>query len=112
MSRVSEMLCEFYSDRGVTSDLAATCLREEMHELRQVLGGALTRTALAHELADVVWCCYGMAQAQAIDLDVALDAVGAANMAKLSGPLRGDGKQLKPEGWQPPDMAEAIRGHD
>lgn len=94
--------------------------------------------AVARELADVVYVAYGTADLLGIDLDVALAAVHRANMAKLPNcracqivnddvglpdPLcpacrgtgkgkpikREDGKVLKPDGWQPPDMSEAIR---
>ncbi len=36
-------------------------------------------------------------------------AVYQTNMAKLDGPIREDGKQLKPEGWQPPDIEGELR---
>lgn len=39
-----------------------------------------------------------------------MTAVQDANQQKQSGPVRSDGKQLKPAGWQPPDIAgELIR---
>lgn len=37
------------------------------------------------------------------------EAVHAANMAKATGPIREDGKRLKPEGWAPPDVAGLLR---
>lgn len=36
-------------------------------------------------------------------------AVHAANMTKASGPVRADGKRLKPEGFRPPDVAGLLR---
>lgn len=36
-------------------------------------------------------------------------AVLDANDKKLEGPIREDGKQLKPEGWQPPDIRGELR---
>ncbi|MFG0261004.1 MAG: hypothetical protein ACF788_01240 [Novipirellula sp. JB048] len=39
-----------------------------------------------------------------------MNAVLDANDAKMTGPIREDGKRLKPEGWQPPDIAgELVR---
>ena len=32
-----------------------------------------------------------------------------SNMAKKGGGKRGDGKSLKPKGWEPPDIASEIR---
>lgn len=37
------------------------------------------------------------------------DAVHAANLAKMGGPRRADGKLEKPEGWTPPDIAGELR---
>lgn len=36
-------------------------------------------------------------------------AVHRANMAKLGGPVRADGKRLKPPSWTPPDIAGELR---
>lgn len=68
--------------------------------------------AIARELADLAYVTYGTAVSLGIDLDAAVRAVHAANMAKL-GPdgrpiLRADGKVLRPEGWTPPDMSGAL----
>lgn len=35
--------------------------------------------------------------------------VHASNMAKRGGPVDASGKQRKPEGWQPPDIAGELR---
>jgi predicted HAD superfamily Cof-like phosphohydrolase len=37
------------------------------------------------------------------------DEVQRANMAKVGGPIREDGKRLKPEGWKPPDIAGVLK---
>lgn len=37
------------------------------------------------------------------------DEVMRANMAKKGGPLREDGKRLKPPGWTPPDVYGELR---
>jgi hypothetical protein len=37
------------------------------------------------------------------------DEVQRANMAKVGGPIREDGKRLKPAGWKPPDIAGVLR---
>jgi predicted HAD superfamily Cof-like phosphohydrolase len=90
---------------------------------------------VAEELADEMVLLYGTADVLGIDLDVAFRLKMAANMAKLPDcewcegdgewgdgdcprchgtgkgrPIkRADGKVLKPEGWQKPSMAEAIK---
>lgn len=64
--------------------------------------------AVARELADVIYIAYGTAHSLGIDLDVALAEVHRANMTKANGPRRADGKALKPPGFIPPNMAEAV----
>lgn len=61
-------------------------------------------------LCDLLYVVYGAAVAWGIDLSPFFEQVHKANMAKLGGGKRADGKVLKPEGWQPPDIeAELIR---
>jgi predicted HAD superfamily Cof-like phosphohydrolase len=40
-----------------------------------------------------------------VELEPFFDEVHGSNMKKVGGRVRGDGKQLKPEGWRPPDLA-------
>lgn len=56
-------------------------------------------------LCDLLYVTFGGAvnMGPVFDIEPHFDAVHAANMTKLTGPKREDGKQLKPEGWQPPD---------
>ncbi len=37
------------------------------------------------------------------------DEIHRTNLAKVGGPIRDDGKRLKPEGWTPPDIAGELR---
>jgi len=36
------------------------------------------------------------------------EAIHQANMRKVGGPMREDGKQLKPDGWKPADVAALL----
>ncbi|MFE2026867.1 MazG nucleotide pyrophosphohydrolase domain-containing protein [Streptomyces hygroscopicus] len=68
---------------------------------------------LAHELADVVYVAYGTALVHGIDLDAVIAEIHRANMTKL-GPdgrptLRADGKVLKGDHYQAPDVAAVLR---
>jgi predicted HAD superfamily Cof-like phosphohydrolase len=58
-------------------------------------------------LCDLIYVVVGTAVTAGIDLGPHFTEVHRANMMKLQGPKRADGKQLKPEGWQPPDH-EAV----
>lgn len=64
--------------------------------------------AVADALADLDYVVEGLRQAFGIDGGPIADAVHAANMAKEGGGARGDGKIMKPEGWQPPDIIGCL----
>ncbi|MGX2993961.1 pyrophosphohydrolase domain-containing protein [Streptomyces sp. JNUCC 64] len=87
-------------------------LDEEVAEVAEVaVDGPLDR--LAHELADVVYVAYGTALVHGIDLDRVIAEIHHANMSKL-GPdgvprVRADGKVLKGDHYQPPDVAAVLR---
>lgn len=70
--------------------------------------GALAH--LVHELSDLLYVTYGTLLACGVDPDGAFRELHRANMNKIRGPRREDGKQLKPSGWEPADMrAELAR---
>lgn len=50
------------------------------------------------------------AMINAIPFDAVWDEIHRSNMAKVDGPVRDDGKILKPEGWVPPDVAGVLKG--
>lgn len=129
---VARMLAEFHDalddERGRgNAPLRITLHQEEHDELIEALDGCGDcedakwagagacgdcRKALARELADVVYLAYGTAHAFAVDLDAAVAEIHRAAMSKLNPPggrvIRDDGKVLKPSGFVPPDMSEAI----
>jgi predicted HAD superfamily Cof-like phosphohydrolase len=59
-------------------------------------------------LCDQLATIYGAAVTFGVDLAPFWAEVHRTNMAKAGGPKRADGKQLKPEGWQPPDIAGLL----
>ena len=66
-------------------------------------------SALAHELADLLYVTYGAFDRLGLDADAVFAEVHRANLLKASGPRRADGKILKPEGWQPADVRAVIK---
>ncbi|MCP2015486.1 putative HAD superfamily Cof-like phosphohydrolase [Deinococcus sp. HSC-46F16] len=102
--------------------LRRTFIREEASELEAEFTALLTQlqagepvspgdlTPLAHELTDLLYVTYGALTTLGIDADAVFTEVHHANMAKLGGPRREDGKLLKPEGWQPADVRGVIEG--
>lgn len=65
-------------------------------------------TDAADALADLRYVTEGAAIEWGIPLDAVTDEVHRSNMAKAGGPIRSDGKQLKPPGWTPPDVAGVL----
>ena len=63
----------------------------------------------ARELTDLDYVVEGTRQEFGIDGGPVLEEVHAANMRKLGGPIRADGKRLKPPGWKPPDIDAVLR---
>ncbi|WP_328422612.1 MazG nucleotide pyrophosphohydrolase domain-containing protein [Streptomyces sp. NBC_00443] len=102
----------------VSPELAAhrgELLAEEAEEAEEVaevsVAGPLDK--LAHELADVVYVAYGTALVHGIDLDAVLAEIHRSNMTKL-GPdgrvaRRADGKVLKGEHYEVPDVSSVLR---
>lgn len=62
----------------------------------------------ADALADLRYVTEGAAVEWGIPLDAVTDEVHRSNMAKVGGPVREDGKILKPPGWTPPDVASVL----
>lgn len=88
-------------------DLVRRLIKEEWHEADEAMQkGDLP--GVADGLADLIYVSLHAAITYGIDLRPVWDAVQAANMAKEGGPTREDGKILKPEGWQPPDVAGIL----
>lgn len=59
-------------------------------------------------LCDLLCVTYGAAAEFGIDLAPFWDEVHRTNMAKVGGPVRDDGKRLKPPGWRPPDITGIL----
>lgn len=73
------------------------------------LAAAVDACADTDYVVDGVRCVLGISESARVAV---ADAVHAANMAKLLGPKDPTtGKQLKPEGWQAPDIAGVLRRH-
>lgn len=108
------MLAEFHAalpdPNSRSAALRKTLHIEEHDELIEALDDGYPAD-IARELADVVYVAYGTAFSLGIDLDAALREVHRACMDKAhAGCRREDGKIIKPPGFIPPDMTEAVRG--
>lgn len=88
-------------------ELRAELIREEAEEtcaaiLRGDLIGAIDG------ICDLLAVTYGAGAEFGIDVAPFWDEVHRTNMAKAGGPMRADGKRLKPPGWTPPDIAGLL----
>jgi predicted HAD superfamily Cof-like phosphohydrolase len=79
----------------------------ELTELRAAIGNE-DMVAVADALVDLLYVTYGAAITFGIDVRPIFEEVHRANMAKLGGGTRADGKVLKPDGWQPPVLAPLL----
>lgn len=88
--------------------LGRKLVEEEYNEFMLGLDGC-SINLVADGAADLIWVVCGLCARLGIDLDAVWSEVRRANYDKVGGPVRDDGKQLKPEGWEPPNMAAVMR---
>lgn len=83
-------------------------VEEEMEEtLDAIVTDDLEK--IADGIADSIVVLLGTAVSYGIDMQPIWDEVHETNMAKTGSRKREDGKSLKPEGWQPPDIKRLLR---
>ena len=129
MKQAMFMVSEFHRKHGAPElDRVATAeeikvrrvlrlnlIDEEVSELEEALGlggqehpPAPDLVAIADALADLAYVTIGAALEWGIPLDRVFSEVHRSNMTKTPGPVRGDGKILKGEGYEPPRIAEVL----
>jgi len=87
--------------------LRRSLIKEEIQEtLNAIRQNDLVE--LADGIVDSIVVLLGAAVTYGIDIRPIWDIVHKTNMAKAGGKLRGDGKMMKSEGWQPPDIKSEI----
>jgi predicted HAD superfamily Cof-like phosphohydrolase len=88
-------------------ELRASLIEEEARETVEAIRAGDLLGAI-DGMCDVLCVIYGTAAEFGVDLAPFWDEVHRTNMAKAGGPVREDGKRLKPEGWQPPDLSRVL----
>jgi predicted HAD superfamily Cof-like phosphohydrolase len=91
-----------------TRTLRMRLIEEECHEL----GEALVHqdlTAVAKELADLLYVVYGTAVSCGIDMEPVFREVHRSNMTKVGGHKRADGKWVKPATYSPADLEGILK---
>lgn len=97
-------------------ELRLRLLEEEFLEFKEAHGNR-DKVGMADALADMIYIAVGTANVMNIPLDKVWEEVQRSNMAKVdpqTGKVRKreDGKVLKPEGWQGPQIEKVIAEHD
>lgn len=59
-------------------------------------------------LCDLLCVLYGAALMWGIDIEPFWKEILRTNLAKQGGPRRSDGKQLRPAGWEPPNLVPIL----
>jgi len=85
---------------GATRSLRVNLIREEFDELQQALAQHDV-SAIAKELADLLYVVYGTAVSCGIDLEPVFREVHRSNLSKVGGHKREDGKWVKPPTYSP-----------
>jgi predicted HAD superfamily Cof-like phosphohydrolase len=87
-------------------DVAQALIRDVM----RVRTPRVDLSKLADAFGDIDYVVEGARLAFGIEGGAVADAIHVSNMEKVGGQRRGDGKQLKPAQWQPPDVAGILAG--
>jgi predicted HAD superfamily Cof-like phosphohydrolase len=88
-------------------ELRAELIREEARETVEAIERGDLIEAI-DGMCDLLCVIYGTAAEFGINLAPFWNEVHRSNMAKIGGPIREDGKQLKPANWQPPDIKGVL----
>lgn len=92
----------------VTLGMRMDLLREELQEIEDALE-VESFPEWVDGLLDLLYVTYGALASAGVHAAPVFREVHRANMAKLDGLVREDGKRLKPEGWKPPDIEGCLR---
>jgi predicted HAD superfamily Cof-like phosphohydrolase len=95
---------------ATSEDLWYALVEEEMLEVLEALKRRDLVT-ISDGIADAIYVLCGTAIQYGIPLPEIWQVVHEANMRKIGGPRRSDGKVLKPQDWVPPDVGGVIARH-
>jgi predicted HAD superfamily Cof-like phosphohydrolase len=111
-SLIAEEFLETMASMFEANTLHFVAVRKVGEALMNIIKQAPVRidmVALADGMADLDYVVEGTRLEFGIDGAPIAAEVHRANMAKVGGPIREDGKRLKPAGWTPPDIDGELR---
>jgi predicted HAD superfamily Cof-like phosphohydrolase len=107
LSLISEEFFELLEAAGIS--LSTTQGMQSLLRMAIPYGLKVDLPAFVDAMADLDYVVEGTRLEFGVDGAPIAAAVHAANMAKAGGPVREDGKRLKPPGWTPPDIEGELR---
>jgi predicted HAD superfamily Cof-like phosphohydrolase len=90
-----------------TRVLRERLIQEEFEELREAMGKG-NLSAIAKELADLLYVVYGTAVSYGIAMGPVFREVHRSNMSKIGGYKREDGKWVKPPTYSPAEIEPIL----
>lgn len=90
-----------------TKHLRVRLIQEEFDELKEAMASG-NLTAIAKEMADLLYVTYGTAVSYGIDMEPVFQEVHRSNLSKIGGYKRADGKWIKPPTYSPADIEPIL----
>lgn len=90
-----------------TQKLRIRLIQEEFNELQEALA-TQDLSAVAKELADLLYVVYGTAVSCGVDMEPVFREVHRSNMSKIGGHKRDDGKWVKPPTYSPAQIQTIL----
>jgi predicted HAD superfamily Cof-like phosphohydrolase len=90
-----------------TQILRNRLIQEEFEEFQEAMQSK-DLSAMAKELADLLYVVYGTAVSLGIDMEPVFKEVHRSNMSKVGGYKRDDGKWVKPQTYSPASLDAII----
>ena len=92
-----------------TQILRNRLIQEEFDEFQEAMQSK-DLSAMAKELADLLYVVYGTAVSLGIDMEPVFKEVHRSNMSKVGGYKREDGKWVKPPTYSPASLEAIVSG--
>ncbi len=119
MNEAQQMVLEFHEQFDIhvatqpaipdeaTQKLRIRLIQEEFNELQEALT-IQDLSAIAKELADLLYVVYGTAVSCGVDMEPVFREVHRSNMSKIGGHKRDDGKWVKPPTYSPAQIQTIL----
>jgi predicted HAD superfamily Cof-like phosphohydrolase len=108
LNLIAEEVLELYEACGA-DPMMLKPLKSLLHRISETyLKAPQYLPEVVDALADIDYVVMGMRVEMGVSSAPIADEVHSANMRKMGGPIRADGKKLKPEGWTPPNILAKL----